>query len=539
MGKIGRRCPGLLALGAGGALALLLAGAGLAAAQGYTITDLGAMGGVSSSANAINNRGQVIGTIMLTADNTTWHPFLWQNGVMTDLNIPGSTTSQAVGINTAGQVAIAVPPRHALLWQAEVTHDRGSLGSPLCLPTALNDRGQVVGISAPGGTGQNIAHAFRADSDGIHDLGTLGGNWSYAFALNNSGDVVGYSTGREPFPFGYHAFLYSGGVMKDLNTLIPSGSGWVLYGACGINDYGQIVGTGYHGHDDHAFLLNPPAPAAPDGLTASVLSGTRVALSWTDNSSDETAFALWRRTGSGDFARLAVLPPNTTGCTDSDLDPHTPYTYRVRAIGLGGASEWSSEATAIPAPPALAPPMFLSARMGVEGAVQLAWSDNSDAELAFAIWRKGGGSDWACVGVVPPNSTRFTDTNLASGTTYTYRVRGTSTVASDWRNEATLTTPARPAAPTGLTLPWVDAKVIVLHWSVEGADETGITIWRQGGSGDWLLVGVLPPGATLYFDTSVSPATSYTYRLQAHHNDYASDWSSEVSATTPALPSGS
>jgi len=45
--------------------------------------------------------------------------------------------------------------------------------------------------------------------------------------------------------------------MKDLNRLIPSGSGWVLSEATGINDAGQIVGSGTVHGQQHAFLLNP------------------------------------------------------------------------------------------------------------------------------------------------------------------------------------------------------------------------------------------------------------------------------------------
>jgi uncharacterized membrane protein len=42
----------------------------------------------------------------------------------------------------------------------------------------------------------------------------------------------------------YHAFVWQNGVMTDLNALIPSGSGMVLYQAQGINRAGQIVGEG-------------------------------------------------------------------------------------------------------------------------------------------------------------------------------------------------------------------------------------------------------------------------------------------------------
>jgi hypothetical protein len=43
--------------------------------------------------------------------------------------------------------------------------------------------------------------------------------------------------------------------MKDLNKLIPAGSGWMLQEAYGINNAGQIVGTGMHNGQEHAFLL--------------------------------------------------------------------------------------------------------------------------------------------------------------------------------------------------------------------------------------------------------------------------------------------
>jgi hypothetical protein len=41
--------------------------------------------------------------------------------------------------------------------------------------------------------------------------------------------------------------------LRDLNTLLPVGSGWTLAVANGINDSGQIVGNGNNG----AFLLTP------------------------------------------------------------------------------------------------------------------------------------------------------------------------------------------------------------------------------------------------------------------------------------------
>jgi hypothetical protein len=46
------------------------------------------------------------------------------------------------------------------------------------------------------------------------------------------------------------------GAMLDLNALIPSGSGWELLEAYGINDSGEIVGEGLLNGRSHAFRLD-------------------------------------------------------------------------------------------------------------------------------------------------------------------------------------------------------------------------------------------------------------------------------------------
>jgi probable HAF family extracellular repeat protein len=101
-------------------------------------------------------------------------------------------------------------------------------------------------------------HAFRtAPNTAINrvtdDLGTLGGTDSAADGINASGQVVGSATTTANES---HAFLYSGGVMYDLNKLIPAGSGWILQEATAINDAGQIVGNGRYNGASRAFRLD-------------------------------------------------------------------------------------------------------------------------------------------------------------------------------------------------------------------------------------------------------------------------------------------
>jgi hypothetical protein len=58
---------------------------------------------------------------------------------------------------------------------------------------------------------------------------------------------------------GSGAWVWSGGTFQNLNSLIPSGSGFTLDNATAINDNGQIVATGYNSvGQEHAFLRSSP-----------------------------------------------------------------------------------------------------------------------------------------------------------------------------------------------------------------------------------------------------------------------------------------
>jgi hypothetical protein len=92
-------------------------------------------------------------------------------------------------------------------------------------------------------------------------------------------------------------------------------------------------------------------PAAPSALVATDISGSRIDLSWQDNSADELGFELQRRPASdpaGDaaYTQIAGLPPGTTAYSDTGLPGGTAYRYRVRAVNLASPSPYSPVATA-------------------------------------------------------------------------------------------------------------------------------------------------------------------------------------------------
>jgi probable HAF family extracellular repeat protein len=228
--------------------------------SGDTLIDIGDLGGGSAVAYGINNSGQVVGSAVTTSGSN--HPFLYSNGIMTDLGTLGSPNgnawwNSAKGVNSAGVVIgtsyDAQGNFFAFTWRNGVMTKMGTLGGSWSEGFAINNKGQTTGI---GYTKNNLtAHAFLGSGGKMTDLGALGNtlNASWGLSINNSGVIVGYSD----FQSTYHAFIYSGGKMRDLNGLIPAGSGWVLEQAFGINDAGQIVGTGTIGGAERAFLLTP------------------------------------------------------------------------------------------------------------------------------------------------------------------------------------------------------------------------------------------------------------------------------------------
>src|SRR5205085_717173 len=61
--------------------------------QAGTLTDLGTLGGMWSSADAINERGQIVGGSQTRGGR--YHAYVWKKGTMTDLGTLSGETSEA------------------------------------------------------------------------------------------------------------------------------------------------------------------------------------------------------------------------------------------------------------------------------------------------------------------------------------------------------------------------------------------------------------------------------------------------------------
>jgi len=210
------------------------------------------------------------------ADNTRFQcvGFVWERGRVRPLPTLGGDNGFATGANNWRQVVGWAENRvedescqenvqdlqfRAVRWDLnrDRTHELRPFGDDSSsAATAINDRGQVVGIS--GDCDQAVGrftarHAVIWEQDQPRRLDDLGGGaWNTPTAINQRGDMIaGFAMppGEDPFNARLRAVLWTkrddvcskvaGKDICDLGTL----DGHVSSQANGINDRGQIVGT--------------------------------------------------------------------------------------------------------------------------------------------------------------------------------------------------------------------------------------------------------------------------------------------------------
>jgi hypothetical protein len=172
--------------------------------------------------------------------------------------------------------------------------------------------------------------------------------------------------------------------------------------------------------------VNPPA--APINLTAGT-SGGYVMLNWQDVSTNEIEFYVERCQGVGcsSFVGVGASGANITTWTDYNAAAGQSYTYRVRAWNSDGYSGYSNDAGIVTPgaiPPQPSAPSNLIGQALDKSQIRLSWTNNSTNQDGVKIERCNGSNctNFTQITSVAGTVTTYTDSGLAAGTTYRYRV---------------------------------------------------------------------------------------------------------------------
>jgi hypothetical protein len=205
--------------------------------------------------------------------------------------------------------------------------------------------------------------------------------------------------------------------------------------------------------------------------------------------------------------------------------------------------------------------------------IGLTWIDNANNETGYRVQRSLNGKSFAFIGgVLPANSTSYTDTGRTSGTTYYYRVRAlnaygnsaSSNIASATTMGGTTPTPTptatttptstptstptptpsatptpapcqTPAAPTNLVATPMSSTQIKLTWTDNATNETGYRVQRSTDGMNFAFIGgILPANTIMFTDNGRTPGTTYYYRVGALNAcGFSNDSNIAIATTLP------
>lgn len=161
--------------------------------------------------------------------------------------------------------------------------------------------------------------------------------------------------------------------------------------------------------ETHTRTLSPPSE--PVNLSASAVSQSTVMIKWLDNSNNEDGFRIYRGT-----SLIGTVGANVQSYQDKGLQRGTTYHYAVKAYNQEGESQAATCSVRTLAPPS-APTNLITVTIS-QNAATLSWTDNSDNEEGFKIYRDGN-----LVTNVGVNVITYEDTGLQPATNYRYLVK--------------------------------------------------------------------------------------------------------------------
>ncbi|WP_051398114.1 fibronectin type III domain-containing protein [Runella limosa] len=299
----------------------------------------------------------------------------------------------------------------------------------------------------------------------------------------------------------------------------------------------KLTATTFSGYSNVVYAFPPVAP----NISKIEVKGTNwIAITFKVQGGKENGnVVIQRRQGQGGaWSTIGSFDSNLTFYDDQTVPlDNTEYCYRVSWTGAPNEFSNIACATTLASPPN--PPTNLSAVAVSSSQINLSWTDASNNESGFEVFRSTDNANFSKIADVGANATTYANTGLNASTRYYYYVgsqRG-GTPSRTKSNTADATTQSGlPNAPARLTANATSSSQINLSWADLSDNETGFEIERSTDSRNYSKIADVGAGTTTYSNTGLISNTQYCYRVRAKNGAGNSGYTDPACATTQAPP---
>jgi fibronectin type 3 domain-containing protein len=274
-------------------------------------------------------------------------------------------------------------------------------------------------------------------------------------------------------------------------------------------------------------------PAAPSSLTGTVVSGSEIDLSWTNNATNQSGFIIDRSLDGTSYSPLATVSGSTTSYHDTSLSPGETAYYEVQATNAAGSSGFSNVFQAMTAIPPAAPTNLLATSI-TSTEVDLTWTNVANNATGLKILEQlGNNTPRVIVSGLAPTTTGYDITGLTPGTGYFFEVDALN--SSGPSGASTISVDTLPDQVAGLTAVPANGAV-TLSWSAD-AGAKSFDIYRSSSPTQNSTPTFSGIAGTTFVDTTVAPGSTYYYVVTAVDPAAASAGQPPASATGESAPS--
>lgn len=165
-------------------------------------------------------------------------------------------------------------------------------------------------------------------------------------------------------------------------------------------------------------------PSTPSGLTATPNGVNQIDLSWSDVSG-ETEYRIYRTAGSScttSETLLATVSADTTTYADTTATGDNTYSYRISAFATCESAKSSCVTATAQSCTTPNPPGTLSATTPANNEIKLDWGASATGGVTYTVYRADSCSGTFSSVASGLSGLTWTDTGIAGGTSYSYRV---------------------------------------------------------------------------------------------------------------------